>query len=139
MTQHNIKIEQTRQAVRSVASSPDANDLTRTLADGLLVALDALALQRPPRAAAGDLGEADTEQQGTTLIEAVPPPPLTASIPPGTYEAPRGDAASSAAHFAAASSIYEAPRSPDGSIAPSAPTGPSDAASATASEDQPER
>lgn len=61
--------------------------------------------------------EQPTDQQG--VIEAAPPPSVTrtlASVPPGTYEAPRNEDGTAAAPPAAAS-IYESRRNEDGTAA----------------------
>lgn len=89
------------------------------IASALLLVIAALQLdsdaQPPSTSSAQSAADPRADTQPAGVIEASPPP-LTSSIPPGTYEQPRTADGSNA--YAAASSIYEPPRNADGSIAP---------------------
>lgn len=103
------EITHAMQDVEQLQNDEQESPAVRRLAAAVRVVLrhraDQMKRAQQPAANGGDLENAPTDAA---------PPPLTSSIPPGLYEAPRG--ADGQPTGPALSSMYEAPRNADGTV-----------------------
>jgi hypothetical protein len=121
MAQEHSQLENARQLTEEVMASAEATDPAHKLASALHLVIEVLSTTPTPasaeqlRAVYEQAAQA-TQQRG--IVEATPPAaPIRslASVPPGSYEAPRNQDGTVATSSASAPSLYEPLRNEDGS------------------------